>query len=52
MIAYLAMLEDLRAKVISKIKAVKTLDEVKSNTALTSAYDASSGAGFIKSDRM
>ncbi len=47
LLAYVAMLEDLRDKVQAAIAAGATLEEVKANSELGAAYDASFGGGFI-----
>ena len=50
--AYVKILEDIRAKVLSEINAGKSLDEVKNNTDLLSAYDSTYGNGFINPERL
>ncbi len=50
--AYVKILEDIKAKVFSEISAGKSLDEVKSNTDLLSAYDSTYGNGFINPERI
>ena len=50
--AYVKILEDIKAKVFSEISAGKSLDEVKSNTDLLSAYDSTYGNGFINPERV
>lgn len=42
------MLEDLRSKVLEAIRAGKSLEEVKSDSSLSDAYDSAYGNGFIK----
>lgn len=48
----IAMLEDIRAKIQAEIDAGATLEEVKSNTKLTAAYDSKNGTGFINPERI
>jgi len=50
--AYVKILENIRAKVLSQINAGKSLDEVKNNTDLLSAYDSTHGNGFINPERV
>ena len=50
--AYVKILEDIKAKVLSEINAGKSLDEVKNNTNLLSAYDSTYGNGFINPERV
>lgn len=50
--AYVKILEDIKKKVLSEIKAGKSLDEVKNNTDLLSAYDSTHGNGFINPERV
>ena len=50
--AYVKILEDIKAKVLSEINAGKSLDEVKNNTNLLSAYDKTYGNGFINPERV
>lgn len=49
---YTAMLEEIKGIIQTEINAGKSLDEVKANTELTKAYDATHGSGFIDPDRM
>ncbi len=49
--AYVQMLEAIKAKVAAAIAAGKSLEEVKTDTELTSAYDADFGTGFISPER-
>jgi cyclase len=50
--AYVKILEDIKTKVLSEINAGKSLDEVKNNTDLLSAYDSTHGNGFINPERV
>ncbi len=50
--AYVLMLEDIKEKVVKAISDGKSLEEVKKDPAIASAYDASYGNGYIKPDRM
>jgi len=50
--AYVKILEDIKTKVLSEISAGKSLDEVKNNTDLLSAYDSTHGNGFINPERV
>jgi len=50
--AYVKILEDIKTKVLNEISAGKSLDEVKSNTLLLSAYDNTYGNGFINPERV
>jgi len=50
--AYVKILEDIKTKVLGEIKAGKSLDEVKNNTELLSAYDSTLGNGFINPERI
>ncbi len=50
--AFLAMLQDIKAKVQSQIDAGKTLEEVMADKVLTAEYDASFGGGFINPERL
>jgi glyoxylase-like metal-dependent hydrolase (beta-lactamase superfamily II) len=50
--AYVKILEDIKTKVLSEINAGKSLDEVKNNTNLLSAYDSTHGNGFINPERV
>lgn len=50
--AYIKILEDIKSKVLSEINAGKSLEEVKNNTALLSAYDSTYGNGFINPVRV
>ncbi len=49
--AYVQMLEIIKNKVLAAIAAGKSLEEVKTTTALTSDYDATFGTGFISPER-
>jgi len=49
---YIAMLEEIKKIIQQSIDTGKTLDEVKSNSELTKAYDAIYGTGFINPERM
>lgn len=49
---YTAMLEEIKGIIQKEIDAGKSLEEVKGNTDLTKAYDASHGANFINPERM
>ncbi|NND78501.1 MAG: MBL fold metallo-hydrolase [Maribacter sp.] len=49
---YVEILEVIRAKVLKEINAGKTLDEVKNNSDLLSAYDSTHGNGFINPERV
>lgn len=50
---FLAMLEDLKARVLAEINAGKTEDEVAKNERITKTYDALSyGTGFINSEKI
>jgi cyclase len=49
---YVAMLEDIQAKVQAAIDAGASLEDVKENTALTDAYDEVHGNGFINPERL
>ncbi|MEK6152031.1 MBL fold metallo-hydrolase [Flavobacteriaceae bacterium 3-367] len=48
--SYVALLEDIKAKVQTEIDAGKSLEEVKANSSLTGSYDATHGNGYIKPD--
>jgi glyoxylase-like metal-dependent hydrolase (beta-lactamase superfamily II) len=50
--AFLAMLQDIKAKVQSQIDLGKTLEEVVADKVLTAEYDASFGSGFINPERL
>jgi glyoxylase-like metal-dependent hydrolase (beta-lactamase superfamily II) len=50
--AFLAMLQDIKAKVQSQIDAGKTLEEVMADQVLTAEYDGSFGSGFINPKRL
>ncbi|MGB5499385.1 MAG: MBL fold metallo-hydrolase [Maribacter sp.] len=50
--AYVKILEDIKTKVLNEISAGKSLDEVKNNTLLLSAYDNTYGNGFINPERV
>lgn len=49
---YVAMLEDIQAKVQSAIDAGSSLEDVKANAALTRGYDEVHGNGFINPERL
>lgn len=49
---YLAMLQDIRSKVMAAIDQGKTLEEVKAMSGLTAAYDEIHGNGFINPERL
>jgi len=49
---YLAMLQDIRSKVMAAIDQGKTLEEVKTMSGLTAAYDEIHGNGFINPERL
>ena len=49
---YVAMLEDIRATVQQEVKAGKSLEAVKSNSALLAKYDATHGNGYINPEKM
>lgn len=49
---YIAVLEDIKAKILGEIETGKSLDEVKNNTDLLSAYDNTYGNGFINAERV
>ncbi len=49
---YVKVLEDIRDTIQKEIVAGKSLEEVKSNDALTSKYDAAYGNGYINPERM
>lgn len=49
---YLAMLQDIRSKVMAAIDQGKTLEEVKAMSGLTAAYDDIHGNGFINPERL
>lgn len=50
--AYSSMLEEIKDIIQKEIDSGKSLDEVKSNTELTKAYDTSHGANYINPERM
>ncbi|MCP4974539.1 MAG: MBL fold metallo-hydrolase [Maribacter sp.] len=50
--AYIAILEDIKSKVEKEINAGKSLEEVKNNANLLSAYDSTHGNGFINPERI
>ena len=50
--AYVKILEDIKTKVLSEINSGKSLNEVKNNTDLLSAYDSTHGNGFINPERV
>lgn len=47
---YVAMLEDIKAKVLQALASGASIDEVKADASITAPYDASFGVGFIKPD--
>ncbi len=47
---YLAMLEDIMAKVKTAISEGASLEEVKADASITASYDTAYGGGFIKPD--
>lgn len=49
---YLAMLQDIRSKVMAAIDQGKNLEEVKAMSGLTAAYDEIHGNGFINPERL
>ncbi|MEM9647967.1 MAG: MBL fold metallo-hydrolase [Bacteroidota bacterium] len=49
---FLAMLEDIRNIIQKEVDAGKTLEQVKTNTALLEKYDATHGNGYINGERM
>ena len=49
---YVAMLEDLKTNILAAIKAGRSLEEVKSDNSISSAYDSTHGTGFIKPEVM
>ncbi len=50
--AYIAILEDIKSKVEKEINAGKSLEDVKNNANLLSAYDSTHGNGFINPERI
>ena len=52
MLAYLKMLEDVKAKVLTAIQEGRSQEEIKMDSSLTAAYDATHGTGFIKPEVM
>jgi glyoxylase-like metal-dependent hydrolase (beta-lactamase superfamily II) len=48
--SYVAMLEDIMAKVKNAISNGATLEEVKADPDITASYDSAFGGGFIKPD--
>jgi len=52
MVAYLNMLEDVKAKVLTAIQEGKSQEEIKMDSSLTAAYVATHGTGFIKPEVM
>ena len=50
--AYVNLLEDIKGKVMTAIKAGKSLEEVKADSSLTAAYDSTHGTGCIKPERL
>ncbi len=51
LVAYLAMIKDVQAKVDLAIRNGATLEEVKADTTLTAAYDAKYGNLYINGER-
>jgi cyclase len=49
---YVIMLEDIKSKVLVEVNAGKSLESVKANTNLLSAYDKTHGNGFINPERI
>jgi hypothetical protein len=47
---YIAMLEELRDKVVAAIKAGASLEEVKSDPEIGRGYDSDYGSGFISAE--
>ncbi|WP_396590642.1 MBL fold metallo-hydrolase [Allomuricauda sp. R78024] len=49
---YVTMLEDIRTIIQKELAAGKSLEAVKTNTALLAKYDATHGNGYINSEKM
>lgn len=49
---YVKVLEDIKETIQKEVTAGKSLEEVKSNSSLTSKYDADYGNGYINPERM
>lgn len=49
---YVAMLEDIKTKVQAAIDLNTSLEELKTDSSLSEAYDESFGGGFIKPERL
>jgi len=49
---YVAMLEDIKTSILGAIEAGKSLEEVKTDTSISAAYDSTHGNGFIKPEVM
>ncbi|EAR02217.1 putative secreted hydrolase [Maribacter sp. HTCC2170] len=50
--SYVIILEDIKLKILKEIQRGRTLEEVKKNTNLLSAYDATHGGGYIGPERI
>lgn len=50
--SYVAMLEDLKSKILAAIAAGESLEEVKSDKSISAAYDSTHGNGYIKPEAM
>lgn len=50
--SYITILEDIKSKVEKEISAGKSLEDVKNNANLLSAYDSTHGNGFINPERI
>lgn len=49
---YVAMLEDIKTKVLADIANGKSLEEVQAHTAITDPYNETHGNGFISAERI
>lgn len=49
---YVTMLEDVKTGILAAIEAGKSLEEVKTDTSISAAYDNTHGNGFIKPEVM
>ncbi|WP_297702883.1 MBL fold metallo-hydrolase [uncultured Eudoraea sp.] len=49
---YVAMLEDIKTSILAAIEAGKSLEEIKSDTSISVAYDSTHGNGYIKPEVM
>lgn len=49
---YVAMLEDIKTSILAAIEAGKNLEEVKTDTSISAAYDSTHGNSFIKPEVM